>query len=177
MTLLLLILLVIGMVIGYRRGVILQSLHLIGTISAIIIAAMNYEKLASRFDMVMPYPSTAETLTNPLLPEVDNAELAFYRMVAFFMIFVVAKIVIQLIVSAFDYLQQINAFGTVGDVLGTILGIIEMIYILVVLLMMAAVIPLEGVQTMMENSGFAQFLMENTFVISDKFIEWLQTES
>ncbi|MCG1009282.1 CvpA family protein [Salinicoccus sp. ID82-1] len=177
MTLLILILLIIGMVIGYRRGIILQLLHLIGTISAIIISALNYERLASRFDMIMPYPSTAQTVSNPLLPEIDNAELGFYKMVAFFMIFVVAKIVIQLIVSAFDYLQQVDAFGRTGDILGTALGLIEMIYILVVILFMATVLPLENVQTTLENSGLARFLMDNTFIISDKFIEWLKTGS
>ncbi|MFC3418338.1 CvpA family protein [Salinicoccus hispanicus] len=177
MTLLILILLIIGMVIGYRRGIILQLLHLIGTISAIIISAMNYERLASRLDMVLPYPSTAQTISSSLLPEIDNAEFGFYKMAAFFMIFVVAKIVIQLIVSAFDYLQQVNAFGRTGDILGTALGLIEMIYLLVVILVMATLIPLDIVQTTIENSGLARFLMDNTFIISDKFIEWLQTGS
>ncbi|GAB3060683.1 CvpA family protein [Salinicoccus sesuvii] len=177
MTLLILILLIIGMVIGYRRGIILQLLHLIGTISAIIISAMNYERLAERLDMILPYPSMSQTVSSSLLPEIADAEFGFYRMGAFFMIFVVAKIVIQLIVSAFDYLQQVNAFGRTGDVIGTVLGLIEMVYLLVVILVMASLVPLDFLQETIGNSGLARFLMDNTFIISDKFIEWLQTES
>ncbi|MFB9859764.1 CvpA family protein [Salinicoccus siamensis] len=177
MTLILLILLIAGMVIGYRRGMVLQLLHLIGTLSAIIISAKNYEKLAARFDMVMPYPSTSDTLTNPLMPELANAEYAFYNMTAFFIIFIISKIIIQLIVSAFDYLQQISVFGIVGDIVGTLLGLIEMVYILAVFLTMIALVPLDFIETMVGESGLAQFLLDNTFILSEKFIEWLQSES
>ncbi|WP_020006417.1 CvpA family protein [Salinicoccus albus] len=172
-----LILLIIGLLIGYRRGIILQSLHLLGTISAIIIAAMNYDTLSARFDLIVPYPATEETLSNPILPELNNAEYAFYDMAAFFIIFIISKIIIQLIVSAFDYLQQINVLGIGGDIAGAVFGLIEIIYIMVVLLFMAAVLPFDWIQTPINDSGLAQFFMDNTFILSDKFIEWLQTES
>lgn len=177
MFIIILILLIIGLVIGYRRGIILQLLHLAGTISAIVISAMNYDTLSARFDLIVPYPSTVETLSNPILPELNNAEYAYYDMVAFFIIFIISKIVIHLIVSAFDYLQQISVFGIVGDIAGTVLGLVEVIYIMVVLLFMAAVLPFDWIQTAIGDSGLAQFFMNNTFILSDKFIEWLQTES
>src|SRR5699024_2840271 len=173
MSIIIFILLLIGLVIGYRRGVILQLLHLVGTISAIIISAMNYETLSARFDMVMPYPSTAQSVNNPLLPDLANAEYAFYDMTAFFIIFVVSKILIQLIVSAFDYLQQISVFGKVGEIAGLVLGLVEMIYILTVIIFMLAIIPLEFIQNAIGDSWLATFIMEHTFILSDKFIDWL----
>ncbi len=84
MTLIILILLIIGIIVGYRRGFILQFFHLIGTIAAAIIAALNFEHLASRLDLVLPYPSTTETLANPIFPDIVNAEYAYYDMSAFF---------------------------------------------------------------------------------------------
>ncbi|SFK93175.1 Uncharacterized membrane protein, required for colicin V production [Salinicoccus halodurans] len=173
MSIIIFILLVIGLVIGYRRGVILQLLHLVGTISAIIISAMNYDTLSSKFDMIMPYPSTAQAVHNPLLPDLANTEYAFYDMTAFFIIFVITKILIQVIVSAFDYLQQINVFGVAGEIAGLILGLIEMIYVLTVIIFMLAIIPLEFIQNAIGESGLATFIMEHTFILSDKFIEWL----
>lgn len=163
----------ISMVIGYRRGFVLQLLHLVGTISAIIISAMNYETLSARFEMIMPYPSTAQSVNNPLLPDLANAEYAFYDMIAFFIIFAVSKILIQLIVSAFDYLQQISVFGIAGEIAGLLLGLIEMIYILTVIIFVLAVIPLEFIQNAIDESGLAIFIMEHTFILSDKFIDWL----
>lgn len=177
MSIIIFILLIIGMVIGYRRGLILQLLHLLGTISAIIISAMNYKMLSSNFEMVMPYPSTAQSMSNALLPDLGNAEYAFYDMTAFLIIFVVAKIIIQLIVSAFDYLQQISVFGIFGEIAGVLLGLIEMIYVLTVIIFMLALVPFEFIQNAIGESGLATFIMENTFILSDKFIEWLQNES
>ncbi len=177
MSIIIIILLIIGLVIGYRRGVILQLLHLVGTISAIVISAMNYKTLSAKFDMVMPYPSTAQSVNNPVLPDLGNAEYAFYDMVAFFIIFVIAKILTQLIVSAFDYLQQLSVFGVGGEIAGSIIGLIEMVYILTVLIFMLAVVPLEFIRDAIGESGPASFIMEHTFILSDKFIEWLQNES
>lgn len=173
MSIIIVILLLIGMVIGFRRGVILQLLHLVGTISAIIISAMNFKTLSSKFEMVMPYPSTAQSMNNPLFPDLANAEYAFYDMVAFLIIFVIAKILIQLIVSAFDYLQQINVFGVAGEIAGLVLGLVETIYVLTVIIFMLALIPLEFIQNAIGDSGLAMFIMEHTFILSDKFIEWL----
>lgn len=177
MTLLLLILLIIGIIVGYRRGFILQFFHLIGTVSAIIIAALNYELLASRLDLILPYPSTTETLSNPIFSNIADAEYAYYDMSAFFIIFIVSKIVIQLIVSAFDYFQQIPVFGIVGEIVGAVLGFIEIIYVLVVILFMLAMVPLEFIQTAIQDSGLANFILENTFILSDRFMGWLQIES
>ncbi|WP_052256143.1 CvpA family protein [Salinicoccus sp. YB14-2] len=177
MTLIILILLIIGIIVGYRRGFILQFFHLIGTIAAVIIAALNFEHLASRLDLVLPYPSTTETLANPIFPDIVNAEYAYYDMSAFFVIFIVTKIVIQLIVSAFDYFQQIPVFGIVGEIVGAVLGLFEIIYVLVVILFMLSMVPLEFIQTSIQDSGLANFILEHTFILSDKFMEWLQIES
>lgn len=177
MGLIIIIFLIIGLIVGYRRGLVLQSLHLIGTLAAIIIAALNYEMLASRLDLILPYPSSAYTLSNAVFPDIADPEYAYYDMAAFFFIFIVSKIISQLIVSAFDYFQQVSVFGIIGDILGLTLGIIEMIYVLVVILFMVALIPLDVIQNLMTESSLAEFIMRNTFILSDKLIEWLQIES
>jgi uncharacterized membrane protein required for colicin V production len=175
MTLILLIILIIGLIVGYRRGAVLQFMHLIGTISALIIASLNYEALGSRFYLVMPYPSTAQA--NAVLTEVGNLEYAYYYMFAFFLIFIVSKIVIQIIVSGFDYLQQVTSDGLIPSIIGTILGLIEVIYVLAVLLFFVATIPYMPVQEALADSWIASFIIEHTFIISDKLIEWIQVES
>jgi uncharacterized membrane protein required for colicin V production len=177
MTLILLILLIIGVVVGYRRGFILQFFHLVGTLAAVTIAALNYETLADRLDLILPYPSTTETMSNPIFPDIMDAEYAYYDISAFFIIFIVAKILIQIVVSAFDYFQQIPVFGVVGEILGAVLGLIEMIYVLAVILFMLSMVPLEFIQTPIEESGLANFILDNTFILSDRFMEWLQLES
>lgn len=175
MTLILLIIIIIGLIAGYRRGLLLQGIHLIGTLAAIVIAAKNYEKLGSRFDLVMPYPSTAGD--NLVLENISNQEYGYYYMFAFFLIFIVSKIIIQIIVSGFDYFQQVTTGGLVTSIGGVILGIVETIYILVVVLVFVATIPYAPVQEAIANSGLANFIIDHTLVVSDKLIEWIQVES
>lgn len=177
MTLILLIILLIGLIVGYRRGIILQALHLIGTISALVIASLNYEALGSRFYLVMPYPSTAQLNPNAVLSDVSNLEYAYYYMFAFFLIFIISKIIIQIIVSGFDYLQQVTTGGLVTSIGGTVLGLIEIVYVLVVILFFTATVPYPPVQEALAESGIATFIMEHTFIISEKLIEWIQVGS
>lgn len=175
MTLILLIILLIGLIVGYRRGIILQTLHLIGTIAAIIIAAKNYEALGSRFYLVMPYPSTAAP--NPVLENVANQEYAYYYMFAFFLIFIISKIIIQIIVSGFDYFQQVASGGLITSIIGSVLGLVEVIYVLVVILFFVAAVPFAPVQEAIADSSIANFILDHTFIVSDKLIEWIQVES
>ena len=175
MTFIILIILLIGLIVGYRRGIILQSLHLIGTIAAVIIAATNYETLGSRFYLVMPYPSTAAP--NPVLENVANQEYAYYYMFAFFIIFIISKIIIQIIVSGFDYFQQVASGGLITSIIGSVFGLIEVIYLLAVILFFVATVPFAPVQQAIVESGLANFIMDHTFIISDKLIEWIQVES
>ena len=177
MTLILLIILLIGLIVGYRRGAVLQLLHLIGAISALIIASLNYETLGSKFYLVMPYPSTAQENPNSVLSEVANLEYAYYYMFAFFIIFIVSKVIIQIIVSGFDYLQQITSSGLFSSIAGTVLGLIEAVYLLVVILFFIATIPYFPIQEGLADSSLASFIMEHTFIVSDKLIEWIQVES
>lgn len=177
MTLILLIILLIGLIAGYRRGIVLQFLHLIGTLSALVIASLNYEALGSKFYLVMPYPSTAQLNSNAVLSDIGNLEYAYYYMFAFFLIFIISKIVIQIIISGFDYLQQVTTGGLVTSIGGIVLGLFEAVYVLVVILFFAAMIPYPPVEEALSESGIATFIMEHTFIISDKLIEWIQVES
>ncbi len=55
--LLIIILLIIGLFIGIRRGFILQFIHLTGFIIAFIVAKMYGNELAEKLVLWVPYPS------------------------------------------------------------------------------------------------------------------------
>src|SRR5699024_11422562 len=86
----------------------------------------------------------------------------YYYMFAFFLIFIVSKIIIQIIVSGFDYFQQVTTGGLVTSIGGIILGIVETIYILVVVLVFVATIPYTPVQEAIANSGLANFIIDRS---------------
>ncbi|HJG32356.1 MAG TPA: CvpA family protein, partial [Jeotgalicoccus aerolatus] len=64
-----------------------------------------------------------------------------------------------------------------SSIAGTVLGLIEAVYLLVVILFFIATIPYFPIQEGLADSGLASFIMEHTFIVSDKLIEWIQVES
>lgn len=172
MGIIIIILLVLGGIIGYRRGLSLQALHMLGTLSAVIIAALNYELLASRFDMILPYPAPGDESSLSALPNLDDPELSFYKMGAFIIIFMLAKVVIQLIISAFDYLQQVPMLGLIGSIVSAAIGVAEMIVVIVVILFMVALVPIGFIQEVVDG-GIFRTLIDNTFVLSGRMKSWI----
>lgn len=174
MTLLILILIIIGMVVGFRRGGLLQGLHFIGTLAAVIIARLNYKTLGSKLELIMPYPSSALEVENTLLKQIPDLENAYYYMAAFFFIFIVTKLIIQLLISSFDYLQQIQFNFLVSSIVGLVFGMLEIIYILAVVLAFAATIPMDALQGAIDGSGLAKVILNHTFIISGRLMDWMQ---
>lgn len=172
MGIVIIILFVLGGIVGYRRGLSLQALHFVGTLSAFIIAALNFNLLASRFDMILPYPAPGDVSAHTALTDLSDPEASFYRMGAFLIIFIVAKVTIQLIVSAFDYLQQVPILGFVGSIISAAVGVVEMLIIVVVFLFMIALIPIEFIQNLV-NGGLSQQLIDNTFILSGRLKSWI----
>lgn len=172
MSIVIIILLVLGGIIGYRRGLTLQALHMLGTLSAVIIAALNFELLATRFDMILPYPAPGDESMTTALPDLVDPELSFYKMGAFIMIFFLAKIIMQLIVSAFDYLQQVPILGLIGSIIAAAVGVAEFIVMIVIVLFMIALVPIEFVQDAVDGGLFRQFI-DNTFVLSGQLKSWI----
>src|SRR5437762_2890435 len=97
------VLLVIGFFVGLKRGLILQIFHLIGFIIAYIVANLYYKELADKLILWIPYPSFADNLTLKILTNSSNMEAAFYRAIAFAIIFFAVKILVQIIGSMLDF--------------------------------------------------------------------------
>lgn len=174
MTILIIILIVIGGIVGYRRGGILQFLHFFGTLSAIIIARLNYKQLGDRLDLIMPYPSSVSEVNNIVFDDIANLEQAYYYISAFLIIFIVSKIIIQIVISVFDYINQIIFDKKTSKIVGTVLGIIECLYILAIVLFFIGTVPSTTLQQMVGNSSLATFIIDHTLFISGKLKDWSQ---
>lgn len=174
MTLLILILIILSGIVGFRRGGLLQLLHFLGTVSALVIARLNYETLGNKLELIMPYPSSVSEVENVVLPTIQDLEQAYYYMSAFLFIFIVSKLIIQIIVSVFDFVNQIIFERKRSKIIGTIIGVIECIYVLAVIIFFLATIPSTGLQEAISNSQLATFIMDHTLIISDKLKDWSQ---
>ncbi|ASK63020.1 hypothetical protein CFK37_13130 [Virgibacillus phasianinus] len=164
----LLIMLIFGFFVGLKRGFILQLFHLIGFIAAFIVAALYYDQLASRLALWIPYPELPDESAWADFLQNMPLEIAFYNAIAFAIIFFAVKIVLQIIASMLDFVADLPVLHSVNKLLGAILGFIEIYLILFIILYILALTPLSTVQSYVNDSWVAMFIVEHTPLFSEK---------
>ncbi|MFC4618198.1 CvpA family protein [Camelliibacillus cellulosilyticus] len=172
----LIILLLAGFLIGARRGLILQLIHLTGFIVAYIVAYMYFDDLAPKLKLWIPYPSSGDSNSFFTLLGHLNLESSFYRAIAFVIIFIAVKIVWQIIGSMLDFLTDLPILRTVNRWLGALFGFVEIYLVLFILLYIGALTPYLGIDKAIDHSYVAHVMIENTPVLSEKirnlWLEW-----
>lgn len=86
------ILLVLGFLNGKRKGFILQAVHITGFVIASAVAYILYDDLAEKLKLMIPYPSFNRDSSFALLMHEGNMETAFYRIIAFAILFFAVRI-------------------------------------------------------------------------------------
>jgi uncharacterized membrane protein required for colicin V production len=165
--LILLFILLTGFMIGLKRGFILQFIHMTGFIVAFIVAYMNYENLAPRLRLWVPYPSFGDQETMKMIIEGANLDEAYYRAVAFAILFFATKILMQVIGSMLDFVAQLPLLRSMNRWAGGALGFIEIYLIVFIVLYIGALIPIESLQTRLQDSFMASIIVKHTPFLSD----------
>ncbi|WP_059171337.1 CvpA family protein [Bacillus sp. FJAT-27445] len=173
--LVLIFLFIIGFFIGLKRGFILQVLHLAGFVLAYIVAYMYYDSLAPKLKLWIPYPTLGETSPLSLLASNTGMEEAYYRAFAFVVIFFAVKVLVQIIGSMFDFIAHLPILRTLNVWAGGLLGFVEVYLVLLLLLYIAALVPMEAIQKPLEDSIIAEAIVKHTPVISEQLKElWIE---
>lgn len=163
----LLFILFTGFMIGLKRGFILQFIHMTGFIVAFIVAYMNYEKLVPTLKLWIPYPTFGDPETVKMLFESAHLDEAYYRAMAFAILFFATKIVMQIIGSMLDFVAQLPLLRSMNRWAGGALGFVEVYLLLFLVLYVGALIPVEAVQTKLQHSFMASFIVKHTPFFSD----------
>ncbi|MFD2046268.1 CvpA family protein [Ornithinibacillus salinisoli] len=166
--LILLILLFFGFLIGLKRGLILQAVHLIGFIISFIVAATYYDELATQLALWIPYPELPDDSLWGDFIQALPLENAFYNAISFAIIFFAVKILLQIIASMLDFVASLPILNSINKLLGAILGFLEIYLILFIVLYILALTPLSGLQEWINDSSIAMYIVEKTPYLSEK---------
>ena len=170
--LLIVFLLLAGLITGFRRGLIVQIIHMTGFILALIVAYKYYQKLAEKFVLWIPYPGvTAGSKLSFAVEQLDLDE-TFYRLLAFVLLFLVVKFGLQLIASMFDFLKYLPVLGFISRFVGAAFGFIEFYILIFLVLYLVAMLPIDFIQNAIGNSMLADALFEHTPVLSEAVKNW-----
>ncbi|TWT08965.1 CvpA family protein [Planomicrobium sp. CPCC 101079] len=168
----LLILLLGGLIVGAKRGLVVQLIHMVGFIIALVVAYLYYKPLAEYFVLWVPYPAVSEDSRFTIAIEQLDLDQTFYQLFAFALIFFAVKFALQVLASMFDFLKYLPLLGFVSKILGAILGVIEVYILLFIFIYVLALLPIGAIQTQLENSGIAKTMLEHTPYFSEKVKEW-----
>lgn len=170
--LIILILLIAGFVTGARRGLIVQLIHMVGFIIALIVAYTYYKPLADKFVLWIPFPAVTSESTFTIAVETLDLDQTFYRIIAFTLIFMVVKFGLQLLASMFDFLKYLPILGFISTITGAILGFIEFYFILFVLLYVVVLLPIDLIQSAVSGSFLTSWMLEHTPILSEMVKNW-----
>jgi uncharacterized membrane protein required for colicin V production len=167
-----LLLLLFGFFIGFRRGFILQTIHMVGFFVSFIVAYLYYDDLASILKLWVPYPVMATDGPLQMLFANDHLETAYYRAIAFAIIFFVFKILLQIIGSMLDFLAHLPILKQANIWAGGMLGLLEVYFILFIVLYIVALVPIESIQATLQQSVLAEAMIKHTPFISSMVKQW-----
>ncbi|MDG5786936.1 CvpA family protein [Evansella sp. AB-P1] len=163
--------LIVSFFVGFRRGLILQVIHLLGFVVAFIVAYLYYQDIAHYIRLWIPYPQLPADSSITLLVEAFSFEEVYYNGIAFAILFFGTKIVMQIVGSLFDFLAHLPILNMINRWLGGLLGLLEGLLIIVVILHVGALFQFEIIQETIQNSSFAQMIFEYTPIISNEIKE------
>lgn len=166
--LILVILLLMGFLVGLKRGFILQLIHFTGFIIAYIVANMYYDELAPKLTLWIPYPNFGQNSALKLFSDSPHMEDAFYRAIAFVIIFFAAKVVLQIIGTMLDFIAHLPILRFLNVWAGGILGFLEVYLLLFILLFIGALVPMAAIQQPLDQSILANLIVNHTPFLSEQ---------
>lgn len=164
--LIIILLLIFGFLMGLKRGFILQVFHLLGFIISFIVAVIYYKKLAPSLSLWIPYPELSSDSSWALFLQALPLETGFYNAISFAIIFFGTKIALQIIASMLDFVAELPVLHSVNRILGSILGFLEIYLILFIFLYILALTPVKSIQSFINGSPVALFIIEKTPFLS-----------
>jgi len=168
----LLLVLLTGLFVGAKRGLIVQLIHMTGFIIALIVAYTYYKPLAEKFVLWIPYPTVGSNTSLSFAIDRLDLDQTFYQLIAFALIFFAVKFALQLVASMFDFLSYLPVLGVFSKIAGAILGFIEFYILLFILLYVMALLPIAIFQSLIENSIIVDSMLEHTPFLSETVKKW-----
>ncbi len=169
---LLIIIFIASLLVGLKRGFIVQAIHLTSFFIALIVAYIYYKPLAEKFVLWVPYPGFSEDASMTLILDTLDVDRTFYRIIAFAVIFFAVKIALQILGSVFDFLTYLPILNSINRLLGAGLCFIEFYFLLFIAMYVLAMVPIETVQSFMGSSIIANLMLEHTPILTGMFQDW-----
>lgn len=177
LTVIIFILFIFAFYTGYRQGLALQVVRLLGYLITFVIAIQFYQPLSEFVEMLIPFPSIQPDTQLALYNEATSFILdrAFYQVITFMIIGFIGWLLTNFLslffirVKYFNFLSPINAIG------GGIISLLFMYVVVFLGLFILSLIPIEFIQQLFVDNPMAFWIVANTPILANFAADtWLQ---
>ena len=159
----LIILLILGIMGGFKRGFVKETVLLIGLVAVLVISYYLKNPVATFLYKHLPFFNF-----NGIFKGVSIINILLYEVIAFLVVFSVLYLVLRLLIKISGLIESLLKatiiLGFFSKIAGGIVGFIESYIIIFIILFIAnqPFIRISGI----EESKVANFMLNNTFVLS-----------
>lgn len=168
---LIVLLLVAGVYLGYKRGLIMQLFYLVTIVIGYVVSMLFSSRLAYLFTSLIPIP-TGVTEGLEGIYQGLNIPTTYYRIISFVVLFIAIRLIIQVIASLLGVIRKLPLVKSTDRLLGAIFGFVEVYLIIFVVLYFITVLPTSDLKaTVFTDSTLPDYIIQNTPILSKQLIE------
>lgn len=156
---LLLLVLVWGFYIGYRRGLLLQVYYLISAMASAFMAGQFYKGLGEQFHLLLPYANSQEGQGTFFFP--SDLDKVFYAGIGYLLVFGIVYSIGRLLGLLLHLIPSKKLGGKLFQVSAGILSMLVTLFVLQMALTILATIPMAVIQNPLEKSIVAKHIIQS----------------
>lgn len=153
------VLIIGGLIQGYRKGLIKETVSLVGVLVALFVAYQFSSDVAPHLRALVPLP---ESLSGEGLVKLLPVEKVIYQSMAFLLLFLITKLLLSFVASvltrmaSFPVLHQINGVG------GALIGFLKALVVILIVVNLLHILPWSDGRDAVDRSYLSQGLLEMT---------------
>lgn len=177
LTILIVAILIYSFYTGYRRGVMMQVIRMIGYALSLVVANRLYFPLSRIMAMFVPFPSVQQNTQLAFYNEMTSFVLdqAFYRGISFMVIAFLGWLLTNFVSLFFSKLMFYDVLKWVNHIAGGLLNLGISFFIVFCVLFLLSLIPVEMIQQQFVDNPIAFRIVSSTPILTDFATKtWLQ---
>lgn len=165
------VLLLLGISNGYKKGVVRQLFNIISIIIGYIVSFLLSSRLAFLLAQFLPTNKVADQFSSTLSGL--NISEGYYQVISFFLIFFLVQFVIRVIGNTLGLVTKLPVIKSANKLLGGIFGFLEVYLVLFVCIYCVYVLPISPNfhNMLVSEATIPNFIFEQTPILSKMLLE------
>ena len=168
-TLIVLAIFAFGFYTGYRSGLIMQGIRLIGYIITFVLATRYFDVLSEWVAMFIPFPAIQPNSELVMYDEVQSFYLdkAFYNLLTFFIIWLAGWVITNALSVLFTKVAYYDFLHIANRIMGGIINFLVVYFIVFMVLYLLSLLPIEFIQQQFVNNPLIFWIVDSTPILAD----------